>query len=128
MTQMHSSIWPSSREWWQALRWVALTFTVVIAITLSGSFINYETVVSSGHPWLPKIHCPGCLFCGMTRSFCAMSALRWQEAFRWNHGGPALYLGGWLWLALTVVVAARMRRRSNSSLFRWSRYGNTDDK
>lgn len=108
--QTHSSNWPSIREWWEALRWVALTFTVVVAATLSGSFVNYETVVASGHPWLPLVHCPGCVFCGMTRSFCAMSALRWQEAFEWNRGGPALYLGGWLWLALAAVAAARKLR------------------
>ena len=47
----------------------------------------------------------------MTRSFCAMSAGRWQSAYRWNVGGPALYCSGWLWLGLGAVALARPRAR-----------------
>jgi hypothetical protein len=90
---------PTALEWWQSVRWVLLVFTVLIAITLAGSFVPYERVVSSGHPWLPKHQCPGCLFCGMTRSFCAMSNGSWDQAMQWNRGGPALYTFFWIWIA-----------------------------
>lgn len=89
---------PTAREWWTAIRWVLLVFTGLILLTMAGSFVSYETVVAQGHPWLPSIHCTGCSFCGMTRSFCAMSAGLWQDAFRWNSAGPFLYTIGWIWL------------------------------
>jgi hypothetical protein len=94
----HTFTWPSARDWWQSLRWVLLLFTLLIVVTMIGSFAPYEQVVAKGHPWLPQKHCPGCPLCGMTRSFCAMSAGRLREAVGWNRGGPALYLGGWIWL------------------------------
>lgn len=95
---------PSAREWWEAIRWVVLVFTLLVAITLAGSFVSYETVTSQGHPWLPKIHCAGCLFCGMTRSFCAMSSGRWHDAWKWNLAGPFLYSFGWVWLGLCIYL------------------------
>lgn len=110
-TSARVSVWPNAREWWQALRYVFLTFTFVIAITLLGSFVPYEQVVAEGHPWLPHTHCTGCPFCGMTRSFCALSDGRWQEAFQWNRGGPILYIGGWLWLVITLVVIVRITQQ-----------------
>lgn len=103
-----SSIWPNARNWWEALRWVLITFTVVIALAISGSFVSYEQVTTSGHPWLPQKRCTGCKFCGMTRSFCAMSNGRWQEAKQWNKGGPVLYTAGWLWLLGVAVIATRV--------------------
>jgi hypothetical protein len=106
------SIWPSAHEWWEALRWVSFVFTGLIALTLAGSFVSFETVVTNGHPWLPRAHCPGCSFCGMTRSFCALSSLHWQEAWQWNRGGPLLYVSGWLWLGGTLIVAIRSARQS----------------
>ena len=93
---------PSAAEWWESIRWVLLVLAVLMAITLAGSFVPYERVVREGHPWLPARQCPGCLFCGMTRSFCAMSSGRWKEASEWNHGGPALYLVFWSWLMLSL--------------------------
>lgn len=94
---------PSAEDWWRSMRWVLLTFTFVIALTLVGSFVSYERVVSRGHPWLPARPCPGCFLCGMTRSFCAMSSGRWQQAMEWNHGGPVLYTLAWLWLMLSCA-------------------------
>ncbi|MCA1850147.1 MAG: hypothetical protein LC672_03590, partial [Acidobacteria bacterium] len=78
---LRADAWPSAREWWEALRYVFFTFTVVVALAIIGSFFSYERVIAEGHPWLPRAECPGCIFCGMTRSFCALSAGRWQEAF-----------------------------------------------
>lgn len=110
----HSAVWalPSLHEWWQALRWVLLTFTLVVVLTLAGSFVPYDQVVSHGHPWLPRINCPGCILCGMTRSFCALSSGRWAVAWHWNHGGPFLYTAGWLWVlgsALYYSLAFKVR-------------------
>jgi hypothetical protein len=102
--------WPSTEEWGQALRWVLLAFTAVVALTLAGSFVPYERVLAEGHPWLPRRQCPGCVLCGMTRSFCAMSAGRWGEALGWNRGGPALYAFGWLWLGCGAAAAIRLAR------------------
>lgn len=99
-------VWPSAAEWWQSIRWVLLVLAVLMAITLAGSFVPYERVVREGHPWLPVRPCPGCLFCGMTRSFCAMSSGNWKEASEWNRGGPALYLVFWLCLALSFLYWA----------------------
>lgn len=103
--------WPSAQDWWESLRWVFVTFTVLIALSLAGSFVSYEGVVVNGHPWLPLIHCEGCCFCGMTRSFCAMSSGRWNEAAQWNQGGPILYVSGWLWLLCTVFSFSLRRSR-----------------
>jgi len=99
---------PSAEEWWRSVRWVLLVFTFIIALTITGSFVSYERVVSSGHPWLPRHYCGGCLFCGMTRSFCAMSNGDFARAREWNRGGPALYTFFWLWLmtALAYSVCA----------------------
>ena len=103
-------VWPCAREGWEALRWVLLVFTLLVLLALAGSFFSYERVVAEGHPWLPRVHCAGCPFCGMTRSFCALSSGRWPEALRWNRGGPALYAAGWLWLLTAAGVAARSLR------------------
>lgn len=111
---MRTSNWPGAREWWEAIRWVLLVFTLVVVVTMLGSFIPYERVIAQGHPWLPRTHCPGCPLCGMTRSFCAMSAGRWSDAARWNRGGPFLYSAGWLWLLLSIVVAFRFLRQNQS--------------
>lgn len=114
---LQADAWPSAREWWAALRYVFFTFTVIVALTMIGSFFSYERVLAEGHPWLPRADCPGCIFCGMTRSFCALSAGRWQEAFAWNRGGPFLYAGGWLWLAGAGWLAARaVRQRRGRNL------------
>lgn len=94
---------PTAREWWEAIRWVVLVFTGLVFLTMAGSFVSYETVVTEGHPWLPLIHCAGCPFCGMTRSFCAMSAGLWQDAVLWNSAGPLLYIIGWIWLFAFLV-------------------------
>lgn len=93
---------PSAMEWWQSLRWVLLVFTLLVGFALLGSFVSYERVVSMGHPWLPSYRCPGCLFCGMTRSFCAMSNGHWTQASEWNRGGPALYLTFWAWFLVVL--------------------------
>jgi len=111
--KIETTNWPGWREWWRALRWVHLTLTLVIALTLAGSFVSYEKVLHQGHPWLPpkEAHAP-CAFCGMTRSFCAISNGRFEEAVRWNRGGIVLYASGWLWLAgSTLLVAKRLQRR-----------------
>ena len=89
---------PSATDWWQSFRWVLLVFTLLVGFSLLGSFVSYERVVSLGHPWLPSHRCPGCLFCGMTRSFCAMSNGHWEQASEWNRGGPVLYAFFWVWL------------------------------
>lgn len=102
--------WPSFEEWCQALRWVLLAFTTVVVLALAGSFVPYERVLAEGHPWLPRRHCPGCVLCGMTRSFCAMSAGRWGEALGWNRGGPVLYAFGWLWLGCAAAAVASLAR------------------
>ncbi len=99
---------PTAREWWQALRWVLLFFTAIVALTMAGSFFTLDTVVTQGHPWLPLKTCTGCPFCGMTRSFCAMSAGLWSEAFKFNAAGPFLYLFGWVWLASFGVYMSRI--------------------
>jgi hypothetical protein len=112
---------PSAAEWWQSVRWVLLVFTVLVSMTLIGSFVSYERVVSGGHPWLPTHHCSGCLFCGMTRSFCAMSNGNWAQAREWNRGGPALYTFFWIWIlagfAYSGLVAHRfVRNREEVSI------------
>jgi hypothetical protein len=100
-------VWPSAREWWDALRWVLLTFTLLVALAIAGSFFSYERVLAEGHPWLPRFHCAGCPLCGMTRAFCALSAGRWHDAVNWNRGAPTLYVGFWLWLLAACVFFAR---------------------
>jgi hypothetical protein len=110
---MRVSAWPSACEWWQALCWVYLTFTFLIVLTMAGSFVSYERVITNGHPWLPNIYCKGCMFCGMTRSFCAMSNGLWQEAAHWNRGGPVLYVGGWLWLISGAAIFIKVARRDH---------------
>jgi len=105
-------VWPSAEEWWNSLRWVLLTLTILVALSLAGSFFPYERVVAEGHPWLPHFHCAGCPLCGMTRAFCALSAGRFDEALSWNRGAPALYAFFWLWLAAALAYifsAARLR-------------------
>lgn len=92
-------VWPSKGEWWQAMRYLLLVLSVMVLVTMIGSFVSYERIIAEGHPWLPRIDCPGCPLCGMTRSFCAMSAGRVSDAWRLNKGGPALYTFGWFWLA-----------------------------
>jgi hypothetical protein len=109
---MRTSNWPGVREWWEAIRWVLLVFTLIVMATMLGSFSPYERVVAEGHPWLPSIHCPGCPLCGMTRSFCAMSAGRWRDAVAWNRGGPFLYSAGWLWLSLFFALALRFLKQN----------------
>jgi hypothetical protein len=114
-------VWPGQQDWWESMRWVLLVFTLVVALTLIGSFVSYQEVVAHGHPWLPHRVCPGCPLCGMTRSFCAMSSGRFMEAVRWNRGGPALYVTFWLWLLSAALMCLRMnagklrekRRRSS---------------
>jgi hypothetical protein len=110
---VNNSKLPSAAEWWQSIRWVLFVFTFMVGLTLAGSFISYQRVLTTGHPWLPAHHCPGCLFCGMTRSFCAMSNGSWEQAWQWNKGGPALYTFFWLWLLAAFVYATRRfpRRR-----------------
>lgn len=109
-------VWPGRAEWWRSVRWVLMVFTFLVALTLIGSFVSYERVVSDGHPWLPTRRCPGCFLCGMTRSFCAMSSGRWQQASEWNHGGPVLYTFFWLWLSLSGVYGfSNLRKCLNSS-------------
>ncbi len=102
---------PGAREWWEALRWVLLVFTLLIALALIGSFVSYERVVADGHPWMPRTQCPGCPLCGMTRSFCAMSSGQFADSFDWNRGGPVLYVCGWVWLSASALVAFRRVRR-----------------
>ena len=108
---------PSWNEWKRALRWPYLTLTLLIALTLAGSFVSYEGVVAQGHPWLPaqRAH-PPCSFCGMTRSFCAMSSGRVREARRWNRGGPVLYVLGWLWLAGALALVAKYINEKRSRI------------
>lgn len=107
-----SFVMPTAIEWWQSLRWVLLVFTLLVCLTLVGSFISYEQVVAHGHPWLPAKQCPGCPLCGMTRSFCAMSSGRWQEAEAWNRGGPVLYVAGWLWLSASTLIVLQLARKN----------------
>jgi hypothetical protein len=106
---------PTLMEWWQSVRYVLLIITIAIALALAGSFVSYEQV-ANGHPWLPSRPCPGCPFCGMTRSFCAMSSGRWQEALTWNRGGPVLYVAAWLWLSASTLIGPRLARISLSRL------------
>ena len=94
---------PSAAEWCHSGRWVLLVFTLLVGLTLLGSFVPYERVVNAGHPWLPSHSCPGCLFCGMTRSFCAMSNGQWEQASKWNRGGPTLYSFFWIWLLAALA-------------------------
>ena len=111
-------IGPTWAEWRRALLLPYVIFTLLIGVTLAGSFIPYERVLASGHPWLPaKKEHPPCSFCGMTRSFCAMSAGRVRDANNWNHGGPVLYLSGWLWLAGTALLAFKAIKRKTSYEF-----------
>src|SRR5688572_24531747 len=84
---------------------------MLVALALLGSFVSYESVLAQGHPWLPTRQCPGCVFCGMTRSFCAMSSGRWQQASEWNRAGPIFYGAGWLWLLATTLVGFRLARK-----------------
>lgn len=107
---------PSAAEWWQSMRWVLLVFTALVGLTLSGSFVSYQAVVTTGHPWLPRHYCPGCPLCGMTRSFCAMSSGEWRQAWQWNRGGPALYLFFWCWLVAAFVYAVHAQRLSRRVL------------
>jgi hypothetical protein len=107
---MFGLLMPSAAEWWQSVRWVLLVFTVLIGLALSGSFVSYQAVITNGHPWLPRHYCPGCPFCGMTRSFCAMSSGEWRQAWQWNRGGPALYLLFWIWLVTSFVYVAYAHR------------------
>ena len=100
---------PSAAEWWHSIRWVLLVFTVLIALALTGSFVSYQSVVANGHPWLPRHYCPGCPFCGMTRSFCAMSTGEWRQAWQWNRGGPVLYVLFCMWLVAANVYAVVAR-------------------
>jgi Protein of unknown function (DUF2752) len=102
---------PRATEWWQSVRWVLVVFTVLVTMTLIGSFVSYERVISSGHPWLPQHHCPGCLFCGMTRSFCAMSNGNWTQAREWNKGGPALYTFFWIWTVTAFAYSGFVTQR-----------------
>jgi len=103
---------PAAADWWHSIRPVLLVFTCLVSVTLLGSFVSYERVVVVGHPWLPLHRCPGCLFCGMTRSFCAMSNGRWEQASEWNKGGPALYAFFWLWLLLAIAYLCFLIRGS----------------
>jgi Protein of unknown function (DUF2752) len=111
VTETRGFVWPSAREWWYALRWVALVFTLLVALSLAGSFYSYERVLAEGHPWLPHFHCAGCPLCGMTRAFCALSAGRLADAVRWNRGAPALYSLFWLWLVSALAYASATARR-----------------
>jgi Protein of unknown function (DUF2752) len=108
---------PSAAEWWQSLRWVLIVFTVLIGLALSGSFVSYQGVLTNGHPWLPRHYCPGCPFCGMTRSFCAMSSGEWRQAWQWNRGGPALYTLFWIWIVAAFVYVAYARRLNRRVVF-----------
>lgn len=105
-----SFVWPTAREWWSALRWLVPVLTLLVALSLAGSFFSYERVVAEGHPWLPGLRCAGCPFCGMTRAFCALSAGRWAEAVRWNRAAPFFYSAFWLWLAACAAATARAAR------------------
>ena len=111
VSQTRWFVWPSWAEWWGALRWVLLTFTLLVALALAGSFYSYERVVAEGHPWLPHFHCAGCPFCGMTRAFCALSSGQLREALSWNRGAPALYTFFWLWLAAALAYLFKTLRR-----------------
>lgn len=111
VSQTRWFVWPSAAEWWGALRWVLLTFTLMVVLSLAGSFYSYERVVAEGHPWLPHFHCAGCPFCGMTRAFCALSAGRFQNAVRWNRAAPALYAAFWLWSAVALIYLSASARR-----------------
>src|ERR1051325_2358124 len=114
-TQTRWFVWPPWAEWWGALRWVLLTATLLVALSLAGSFYSYERVVAEGHPWLPRFHCAGCPLCGMTRAFCALSAGRLREALSWNRGAPALYARFWLWLAAAFTRLLRVAHRRKSA-------------
>lgn len=105
-------VMPTRLEWWLSIRYVLLILTILIGLALLGSFISYDRVISEGHPWLPTKQCPGCPFCGMTRSFCAMSSGRWQEAEAWNRGGPVLYVTGWLWLSASALFGLCTARKN----------------
>ena len=87
------------------MRWALLVLSIGVLAALAGSFVPYEAVLAHGHPWLPQRQCPGCALCGMTRSFCAMSAGRFDEAIDWNPLGPALYLIFWLWAGGFLLIA-----------------------
>src|SRR5271154_6835818 len=113
MSKYPSSGISGSSEWRDATIAALAIVTILITIALCGSFVNYNQVVASGHPWLPRLHCFGCPLCGMTRSFCAMSAGHWQQAMTWNSAGPALYWAFWVWVlgAGWLFIAKRFRPR-----------------
>lgn len=111
LARTRTFVWPSAEEWWSAFRWVLLTFTLLVALSLAGSFFPYERVVAEGHPWLPRFHCAGCPLCGMTRAFCALSAGRFDEALNWNRGAPALYSLFWLWLGVVLAYLFKVVRQ-----------------
>lgn len=119
LSHARAFVLPSAEEWWGALRWVLLTFTLLVVLSLAGSFFPYERVVAEGHPWLPRFHCAGCPLCGMTRAFCALSAGRFDEALSWNRAAPTLYALFWLWtacaLAYLLKAALRIASRRKSA-------------
>lgn len=103
-------------QWWLSLRWVGMTLSLMLALALAGSFVPYEYVLDHGHPWLPQKTCSGCALCGMTRSFCAMSAGRWGEANDWNPLGPLCYSLSWVWVIACLSLAVKItydKRRGN---------------
>lgn len=106
-THLLPSTLPNAREWWQALRWVYAAFTLPVALAVIGSFVPYSRVVADGHPLLPVRTCAGCMMCGMTRGFCLLSEGRVAEAWAHNHGAPFLYVLGWCWLIVGVVLIYR---------------------
>lgn len=53
---------------------------------------------------LTGVGCPGC---GLTRSVCRLSELRFKQSIRFHAFGPVFYAGalfGWLYLAATFVL------------------------
>ncbi len=99
-----------------ALRWPLLCACLGIAAALAGSFVPYERVAAEGHPWLPRYQCPGCALCGMTRSFCALSAGRPEAAARHNPLGPPAYAGFWAWTLIVTPLTLRSLRASSRRL------------
>ena len=71
-----------------------------LSVVLLGSFV-YEASPLNGVTWCPWKRVTGfdCAGCGMTRSFCAMSDLRWSDAFALHPAGPMIYIGATIrWL------------------------------
>jgi hypothetical protein len=92
-----------------------------LGLLVAASFTATAQDLESGRRWLwPKALLAGgathaCAFCGLTRSFCALSQGNVVGAWRYHTAGPVLYvtfLAAGVWS--TVSLASDFRRRRAS--------------